>query len=144
MWNCKDTVLHVKKYLEEKTGVSCQEQILQRSGTGITLVDEHLLFDSNMTDEHVVILSVSQTSSFQIFVKGRNGKNTVLWVKSLDKVNDIKDKIASKHMIPAQEQRLVFNGREMLGDRSMSDYHMRKITRSSWSCASAAAHQRRD
>ena len=59
-------------------------------------------------------------------MKGRNGKNTVIWVKSMDKVDDVKRKITLKDGIPAKEQRLVFNGREMLGDRSMSDYHVRK------------------
>ena len=66
------------------------------------------------------------TSSFQIFVKGRNGKNTVLWVNSMDKVDDIKHNITLKDGIPVKEQRLVFNGREMHGNRSMSDYHVRK------------------
>ena len=51
---------------------------------------------------------------------------SVLWMNALDKVDDIKHKIELKDGTPVTEQRLVFNGREMLGARSMSDYHVRK------------------
>ena len=71
-------------------------------------------------------MSSAQAPHFQIFVKGNRGKNTTLWVTALNSINDIKDKIALKDLIPAKEQRLVFNGREMLGERTLSDYHVRK------------------
>ena len=126
MWNKADKVVHVKRKIEEKTGLPCNLQVLQKRGAKQPLVDEHLLASSNTRDEDVVILSVSQTSSYQIFVKGKNGKSTVLWVRSLDTVDEVKDKIAEKTGLPVKEQRLVFNGREMLGNRSLSDYRVRK------------------
>ena len=86
MWNRKDCVSHVKKYLELKTSLPRELQILHKKGVSTPLVDEHLLFNSNVRDEDVVVLSMSPTSSFQVFLKGRNGKNTFLWAKSLDKV----------------------------------------------------------
>ena len=54
MWNRKDTVLHVKKYLKEKTDVPCQGLISHTKGVSAPLVDEHLLFNSNVRDEDVV------------------------------------------------------------------------------------------
>ena len=90
------------------------------------LVDERLLYNSSVRDEDMIITSVCETSSYQIFVKGQNGKTLVLWTNTLDTVDEVKDKIAEKTGLPCTAQRLVFYGREMLGARSMSDYHMRK------------------
>ena len=78
-------------------------------------------------------------TAFQIFVKGKNGKSYVLWMKSLDTVDDIKHKIELKDGTPVKEQRLVFNGREMLGDRSFRTTTSARTTRSSWCCVCAAA-----
>ena len=103
MWNCNDLVSHVKERLQEKTGIPCQDQILQMRGVGSPLVDEHYLFNSNVRDNDVVSMSVCATNSFQIFVKGKNGKTTVLWVTPLDTVNDIKGKIAAKDFAPLKD-----------------------------------------
>ena len=43
-----------------------------------------------------VYVSSIQVPYFQIFVKGEGGKNTALWVKGSDLVDDIKCKIAFK------------------------------------------------
>ena len=51
MWNRKDCVSHVKKYLEPKTGLPCELQILRKTGVATLLVDEHLLFNRNVRDE---------------------------------------------------------------------------------------------
>ena len=114
------------------TGLSYGLQILRKRGVEKPLVDEHLLYNSNMRDEGVIVASVGDTTSCQIFVKGRNGKSFVLWMKSLDMVDDIKRKIELKDGIPVKEQRLVFNGQEMLGEGSLSDYHVRKNNTLSW------------
>ena len=48
MWNRNDLISHVKKYLEVKTGLPYELQILRKGGAEKPLVDEHLLYDSNM------------------------------------------------------------------------------------------------
>ena len=126
MWHKADKVVHIKRRIESKTSVPCEQQILLKRGASEPLIDEQLLAGSNVRDEDVAVLSVAQTSAYQVFVKGRNGKNTVLWVNSLDTVDGIKHKIELKDGVPFKEQRLVFNGREMLGNRSMSDYRVKK------------------
>ena len=45
----------------------------------------------------------AQVPYFQIFIKGKNGKSTLLWVKGSDLVDDIKCKIAFKDQIPVKE-----------------------------------------
>ena len=81
---------------------------MRKRGVEQPLVDDHLLYKSNIRDEAVIIASVCDTNSFQIFVKGRNGKSFVLWMKSLDTVDDIKREIEKKDGIPVKEQRLEF------------------------------------
>ena len=50
-----------------------------------------------------VMCSLAQAPYFQIFVKGKLGKNMTIWVQSTDKVNDVKRKLSSKDNIPVQE-----------------------------------------
>ena len=74
MWNRNDLVSRVKENLELKTGLPYGLQVLRKRGVEKPLVDEHLLYKSNVRDEDVIVASVCETTSFQIFVKGRTAR----------------------------------------------------------------------
>ena len=103
IWNRDDLVSRVKENLELKIGLPYGLQVLRKRGVEKPLVDDHLLYKSNIRDGGVIVASVYETTSFQIFVKGRNGKTYVLWMNSLDKVDDIKHKIELKDGTPVKE-----------------------------------------
>lgn len=62
----------------------------------------------------------------QIFVKTLTGKTITLEVEPSDTADDVKLQIETKEGIPSNEQRLIFGGKQLEGDRPLSDYGLHK------------------
>lgn len=63
-----------------------------------------------------------------ICIKAPSGKTFVVEVANLlvDTVKDIKAKIQDKVKIPQDQQRLIFAGKEMENERTLSEYNVQK------------------
>ena len=64
--------------------------------------------------------------AYQIYVKTMTGKTILLWVTASESVWSVKTGVAAETGLPPQAQRLIYRGRQLEDDKSLSDYSVAK------------------
>ena len=123
----EDSIENIKCKIQENEGIEASKQRLTFGGK--SLENDKTIQDYDIQSESTIYCDLSLLGggiegegSKQIFIKTLQGKTITLDVSDSDTISSIKEKLHEKEGIPVDQQRLVFNGKQLEDANTIGDY----------------------
>ncbi|XP_014843340.1 PREDICTED: polyubiquitin-like [Poecilia mexicana] len=125
--NPQDTVGSLKMRIQQELGVpAARQRLIFTNGSSTPLNDDSKPLSSySIGPGSQVSLLITQPSTFQVFLKNEKGTNSTYDVAPDETVEDFRKRVEKREGVPANQQRLIHEGREMQSGK-LSDYNVRE------------------
>lgn len=84
------------------------------------------LFDYDIKQESILRCVYKNEDGFQIFIKGLDGKSLTFQIGENDTIENLKEMCYGKTGIYANEQRLIFTGKQLEDKRTVQSYNIQR------------------
>nr|GFA24113.1 polyubiquitin [Tanacetum cinerariifolium] len=121
---CSDTIGNLKTMIQNKEGISPEEQALIFKN--MVLADIDTLANFHTTKECTLSLIRTSKGFMQIFIKTFTGKTITLEVQRLDTIGNVKAKIQEKNGTPVDQLVLSLDGIVLEDSGTIADFNISK------------------
>ncbi|XP_062890480.1 polyubiquitin-like [Mobula hypostoma] len=119
----------LKMKIQEKTNVPIsQQRLMVQNGQSVEMQDDRSLSYYNLNPSPTVMLLVRKEESMQIFLLNDKGKTTTYDVMPSESVQKFKERVHRQEGVRPDQQRLVYEGKQLEDGRLLSDYNIRPLT----------------
>ncbi|XP_072923055.1 uncharacterized protein [Hemitrygon akajei] len=119
----------LKMKIQQKTNVPIsQQRLMVQNGQSVEMQDNRSLSYYNLNPSPTVMLLVRKEESMQIFLQNDKGKTTTYDVLPSETVQSFKERVHRQEGVRPDQQRLVYEGKQLEDGRLLSDYNIRPLT----------------
>ncbi|XP_067910935.1 polyubiquitin-like [Heterodontus francisci] len=115
----------LKMLIFEKSKVPYfQQRLMVQNGSSVELKDDKRLSDYNVSPSDAVLLLVKNEQCMQIFLQNDKGKTSTYDVLPSESVQAFRARVQRQEGVPANQQRLMYEGKQLEDGRLLSDYNI--------------------
>ncbi len=126
--SCEATVGELKQLISQLFREPPYKQKLSaENGSRISLEDDSRTLSSyGLHSGSVVSLLITNTGRFQVFVKNLSGQTKTYDVDVNETVDQLQTKIYNKERVVKDQQRLIYDGRQLEPGTKLQDYNIKR------------------